>query len=284
MPISKGSQYMMLSVFFNALVGLTVKLLSHVPAIEIVLGLSLLSLVANYVTLRYHQISIWGHNPRLLAARGLTSTLGVVFYFITIQGLPLPSALVLRYTAPIFTALMGVLMLQETVRVQQWCFFGLSFLGIVLINGFVLEETSWYVLLGLGSAVLKGLANGLIRKIEHEEHPQVVTFYGYLAGLPLIGMCYLQQPVALQGQDLLLLGCASLLGYLAHYNTVKAFQLGPIAPISAISYLAVVYALLFNYLFLNEALSWMKLLGIALVLLGVLLNVSYKYKGVPQKR
>lgn len=267
----------MFSVFLGTLVSLAVKRLKHIPAVEIVLLMSLLSLVTNHALLKYRKISIWGHNHRFLLARGITSTLGIILYFLTIQNMPLPSAVILRYTAPIFTALIGIFMLKEPVSPQQWCFFGLSFLGVILINGFILDEASWYILSGLGSAFFKGLSNSIVRKMEHEEHPQVVTFYGYLVALPLAGVYFTSNYTMLQGQDWLLLGCISVLGYMAHYNTVRAFQFGPIAPVSAVAYLSVIYAMLFNYFFLHETLSWAKFLGIGLVLLGVLLNVSYKY-------
>ena len=275
---------MLFSVFLSALVSLTVKRLKHIPAVEIVTIMSMLALAANYVMLRYHKVPVWGQHRRLLLARGITSTLGVILYFFTIQNIPLPSAMILRYTAPIFTALIGVFMLNELIRVQQWLFFGLSFLGVILVHGFKVDEASWYILSGLGSAFFKGLSNSIIRRLEHEEHPQVITFYGYMSSLPLAGIYFTSDYAVLQGQDWFFIGCISVLGYLGHYNTVRAFQFGPIVPVSAIAYLSIVYALLFNYFLLHETLSWTKLSGIALVLLGVLLNVFYKHTETTDKK
>ena len=76
-----------------------------------------------------------------------------------------------------------------------------------------------------------------------------------------------------QVQDWIVITIISFLGYIAHYYAIKAYQLGPLASVSATAYITIVYALLFNYLFLGEAFPYLKLLGVGLVLLGVLLNI-----------
>ena len=280
MRIPKGSQFMMLSAFFVALISLGVKRLSHIPAIEILFFNSLGALVVSFTTLRHRRIPIWGQNRSLLLARGIAGTLGVTLYFFTLQHISLPSAITLHYTAPIFAALIGIFMVQEPVRLQQWLFFTLSFAGIILINGFSLTETSWYVFSGLAGAFFRGLSNSIVRKIEHTEHPLVVTFYSYLATLPLTGTYLLYDFVKLQIQDWMILGTISVLGYIAHYYTVKAYQLGPVAPVAATAYIAVIYAMLFSYLFLDESLPTPTLLGVGLILLGVLLTIFSRQKKV----
>lgn len=266
---------MMLSVFFVSLISLGVRLLRHIPAVEVIFFNSLAALVTSFVTLRYHQVSVWGKNHGLLLARGIVGTVGVTLYFFTLQHMPLPSAITLRYTAPIFAALLGIFIVKESVRLQQWFFFGLSFGGIVLINGFALTDTSWYILVGLVGAFFGGLSNNLIRKIEQQEHPLVIAFYAYLITVPLAGTYLLYNFVALEARDVLVICIISVLGYLAHYYSVKAYQLGPVATVSATAYFAVTYALLFSYVFLNETLPGLKLLGLGFVLLGVLLNLFY---------
>ncbi|MFM2428767.1 MAG: hypothetical protein RL012_651 [Bacteroidota bacterium] len=264
---------MILSGFFVALIGLGVKLLGHIPAIEILFFNSLGALVASLATLKYRRIPVWGQNRNLLLVRGIVGTLGVMLYFFTLQHISLPSAMTLHNTAPIFAALIGIFMVQEPVHLQQWLFFALSFGGIILINGFSLTEASWYTFSGLAGSFSRGLANSIVRKIEHTEHPLVVTFYSYLVTVPLTGTYVLYNFVRLQVQDWVILSAISVLGYMAHYYAVKAYQLGPLALVSATAYITVIYALLFSYLFLDEALPQLKLLGVGLVLLGVLLNV-----------
>jgi len=272
---------MMLSSFLVAVIGLSIKLLSHIPALEILFFNSLGALIASFTTLKYRRIPILGQNRSLLLVRGIVGTLGVILYFFTLQHISLPSAMTLHNTAPIFAALIGVFMVQEPVRLQQWLFLGLSFIGIVLINGFSITETSWYICSGLAGAFFRGLANSMVRKIKHKEHPLVVTLYSYFVTVPLAGTYLLYNFVKPQGQDWIIIGVISLLGYVAHYYAIKAYQLGPLAPVAATAYIAIVYALLFNYLFLNEVFPSPKLLGVGLVLLGVILNIFFQQKKTP---
>jgi drug/metabolite transporter (DMT)-like permease len=278
MRIPKSSQFILLSAFLVALTSLCVKLLIHIPAVEILFFNSLGALVASFATLRYRQIAIWGQHRRLLVTRGIVGTLGVTLYFFTLQHISLPSAITLHYTAPIFATLIGIFMVGEPVSLQQWLFFALSFAGVILINGFSLTDTSWYIFSGLAGAFFRGLSSSIVRRIEHKEHPLVVTFYSYLVTVPLAGTYVLYNFVEPQVQDWIILSTISGLGYIAHYYAVKAYQLGPVASVSATAYIAIIYALLFSYLFLDEVFPRFKLLGVGLVLLGVVLNIFFTRK------
>lgn len=278
MRIPRSSQFIMLSAFFVALTSLCVKLLIQIPAVEILFFNSVGALVASFATLRYRRIVIWGQHRRLLFTRGIVGTLGVTLYFFTLQHIALPSAITLHYTAPIFATIIGIFMVAEPVSPQQWLFFVLSFVGVVLINGFALTDVSWYVFSGLAGAFFRGLSSSIVRRIEHKEHPLVVTFYSYLVTVPLAGTYVLYNFVKPQPQDWIILATISGLSYIAHYYAVKAYQLGPVASVSATAYIAIIYALLFSYLFLDETLPQLKLFGVGLVLLGVVFNIFFTSK------
>lgn len=122
MRIPSGSQFMLMSGFFSSLVNLEVKLLSHIPAVEVIFFNALLALLFSVVTLRYHQLSVWGKNHGLLLAQGVAGTIGITLYFSTLQQMALPNAVILRLTAPIFAAVMGIFIAKEAVRLPQWFF------------------------------------------------------------------------------------------------------------------------------------------------------------------
>ena len=275
MQISSGSRFMLFSCFFASLAHLGVKWLRHIPTVEVIFFNALFALLASVVTLRYRQRSVWGKNHGLLLAQGVAGTLGITLYFFTLQHMPLPSAVTLNLTAPIFAAAIGTFIAKEALRLSQYFYFALSFAGVVLINGFALTEASWYTFSGLVGALFGGLTSNLTRKIRHQEHPLVVAVYSYVVTIPLTGVYLLHNFVAPQPQDVLMLSMISVLGYMAHYYSIKAYQQGPIATVSATSYITVAYALLFSYLFLGEGLPCLKLLGLGLVLLGVLLHIFY---------
>ena len=269
---------MLLSVFFASLVNLGIKRLRHIPIAEIIFFMSLVSLLTSTVALRCRKLSVWGQHRGLLLARGLAGTLGIGLYFFTLQHLLLPSAVAFRRMAPIFSTLLGIFVVKEPVRWQQWLFFTLSFAGVVLVNGLAFAGASWYMLAGVMGALFSGLSNNLIGKIKYREHPLVIAFYSDLVAMLLTGAYLLHNFVALQAQDVLLLGAISVLSVLAHYYTVKAYQYGPVVVVSATGYVAVIYALLLGRIHEREELPMRQLVGIVSVLLGTLLNLFYKQK------
>ena len=80
----------------------------------------------------------------------------------------------------------------------------------------------------------------------------------------------------LQLQDVLILVAIGILTVLADFLAIKAYQLAAVAPVSAVAYLVVPYSLALGFIFLRETYSWISLLGMGLVLLGVLLSLLYK--------
>jgi drug/metabolite transporter (DMT)-like permease len=134
MSIPKGSQFMMLSAFFVALISLGVKLLHQIPAVEVLFFNALGALAASFGTLLYRRIPVWGNNHKLLLTRGIVGTLGVTLYFFTLQNISLPSAVTLHYTAPIFAAIIGVFLVKEPINSQQWLFLALSFAGMYSVG------------------------------------------------------------------------------------------------------------------------------------------------------
>ncbi|HWA33649.1 MAG TPA: hypothetical protein VG737_05945, partial [Cyclobacteriaceae bacterium] len=69
--LSPGVRYMLLATFFFAIMNASVKLLGHVPAIEIAFLRSVVSLGIAYGIIRYHGISLPGNNRNALLLRGL---------------------------------------------------------------------------------------------------------------------------------------------------------------------------------------------------------------------
>lgn len=278
MRIPKGSQFMLLSIFFVSLVSVGVKFLHRFSTYEIVFFKSVIALAITIAALSYQQIPMWGKSRSLLLARGATNALQIILYFVTVQHLPLPTAFTIRQITPIFTALLGIVIVKEPLSLRQVAFFTLSFVGIVLINGFVLTDTSWYIGVGLISALVGACSYVLVSKMQHQEHPLVIAVYGYLMSIVLTAPYLAQGCMIPQWHEVLILIIISVLGYLAQYYSIKAYQCGPVALVSASYYAGVVYTLVFSYLFFGEILPPVKFVGLGLVLVGVLLNLFYGQK------
>ena len=275
MPITQGARYMLLSTLFFALMNVCVKLLSHLPALEIILFRSGLSVLISYFTLRALRIRPWGSNHFLLVARGTTGALALILYFFTLQRMPLATAVTIQYLAPIFTAILGIFLVHEQVRPWQWVFFLLSFAGVLVVEGVSADVDLRWVALGVLSAVFSGFSYNSIRRLKGKEHPLVVVFYFPMVALPIAGAYCLWNWVTPQGLDWLWLLLTGLLTQGAQVFMTKAYQAEKLSSVANLNYLGILYALGLGFVFFGETFQLSSYLGMALVLLGVVLNTWY---------
>ncbi|MBB6328021.1 drug/metabolite transporter (DMT)-like permease [Algoriphagus iocasae] len=269
-------QSMILAGIFFALMNVSVKYVPHIPAIEIILFRSLFSLVFSYSVLKRQNVKVFGNNKKLLVLRGVVGSVGLISFFYTLQKIPLASAVTLQYLSPILTTILGIFLVREKVKPIQFLFFGISFLGVVLVQGFDTRVNLLYASIGFISALFSGLAYNVIRKLKNTEHPLVIIFYFPLVTLPIAILISFFTWVQPEGWDWGILLWIGICTQTAQYFMTVAYQNANVSKISSLSYLGVFYALIFGFFFFGEAYTLMAYVGMALLLLGVVLNYRVK--------
>ena len=227
---------------------------------------------------KYFRIPLPGNNSRSLLLRGFFGSSSLVLYFITLQHMPLASAVTLQYLSPIFTAIMGIFIVREPVKPWQWVFFGISFLGVLMVQGFDSRIEPRYLVLGIGSALSAGLAYNMIRQLKQTEHPLVITFYFPVVSLPvtlvLISTITWVMP---RGTDWLVLIFIGLTAQIAQYFMTRSYQSDELSKVVSLKYIGIIYALALGYFLFGERFSFAAHMGMVIVLVGVLLNIWYKH-------
>lgn len=274
---------MLLSTLFFSLMNVSVKLVSHIPAVEIIMFRSVISLVISYAYLRRANVSVWGNNRGWLIARGAVGAAALILFFNTLQNIPLATAALVQYMSPIFTAILGVFIVKERVRAWQWVFFLLSFCGVLVIEGVEPEVDTFYLWLGVLSAVFSGIAYTIVRKLNTQEHPLVIIFYFPLVTLPVVGGYTLFNWVQPEGWDWALLLLVGVLTQLGQYYMTMSYQSEEISKVANLNYIGIIYALFLGYILFGETFNVWSYVGMALVLLGVVLNVRYKTRLTEQE-
>lgn len=274
---SPGVRFMLLATFFFALMNAAVKFLGHLPAIEIALLRSLVSLVIAYGFVRFNSIPLPGNNSKALLLRGFFGSSSLVLYFITLQHMPLASAVTLQYLSPVFTAIMGIYIVREPVKPWQWVFFALSFAGVLMVQGFDNRIEPLYLLLGIGSAFFAGLAYNMIRQLKLTEHPLVITFYFPLVSLPVTALLITTITwIPPAGTDWFVLVFIGLTAQVAQYFMTRSYQSDELSKVVSLKYIGIIYALVLGYFLFGETFSLEAHLGMLVVLAGVILNIWYK--------
>ena len=274
--ISKGMWYMLLASLLFTVLYVFLKLIPHIPAIEVVFFRSFISLTISFGLLKKQKVPVLGKQKGLLLMRGGAGALGLIMIFITVQHIPLATATTLQFLAPIFATLLGIFLVKEKVKPLQFLFFGLAFAGVVLIKGFDTGLPLLYLLLGIGGAFFAGLAYNFIRKLNVREHSLVIIFYFPLVTIPLTAYWVLTDWVQPVGTDWLFLLLIGIITQIAQYFMTKSYQLEELSKVSSLNYISIVYALGFGYFIFDEKFHPATYAGMALVLGGVILNIQYK--------
>jgi drug/metabolite transporter (DMT)-like permease len=271
-----GIRYLLLSTVFFAAMNTCVKFLPHIPAHEIIFFRCVISLGFSYIQLKAININPWGNNKAALILRGIFGMTSLTAFFITLQHMPLASAVTIQYLSPIFTIIFAGFILHEKTKPVQYIFFFSAFAGVVLVHGFDERIATGDLLLGLISAVFSGLAYNMIRKSRNTEHPLVVVFYFPLVALPFITIWCITDWVSPHGWDWLLLAVIGLSTQAAQVLMTRAYQLEKASSISGLQYFGLVYSLIIGYFIFNELYPAASLGGMLLIVVSILLNYFYE--------
>jgi drug/metabolite transporter (DMT)-like permease len=197
-------------------------------------------------------------------------------YFYTLQKIPLASAVTIQFLSPVFTSILGVYIIKEKVYSVQWLFYLLSFIGLVIIQGFDPRVSPTMLIIGLTASVFAGLAYNFIRKINKNEHPLVIVFYFPLITVPLTAIyCAFNwvMPSGIEWFYLLLIG---IFTQVAQYFMTMSYQAEDLSRVASIKYFSIVYALGLGYVFFDETFPVEVYGGITLIILGVIMNLYFK--------
>jgi len=264
---------MLIATFFFSLMNVFIKAAGHLPIWELVFFRCGISALLCFVEIYRKKINWKGSNRRLLLLRGLFGTTALYMYFTTLANMSLGTAVTIQYISSIFTTIIAIFILKENIRPIEWIFFLVSFLGVYLIKGFDENIELKYLLIGITSAFFSGLAYNMVRSLRGKENPTVVVLHfqlvGTIAGLSFSVPSWVT-PVGWEWFFLLMTGICTQLGQV---NMTKALQKEPMAKVTILNYLGVIYAIALGFIFFDESYSIITLVGILLVIGGVILSI-----------
>ena len=273
--LSEGVRSMFLSTLFFALANVFVKQVAHLPAMEIVFFRCLLGTAFCFYGLRRANADWLGTNRAQLLLRGLFGTTALYFFFVTVQNIPLASAMTIQYLSPIFTTVIAIFLLKEKVKSVQWIFYAIAFAGVLFIEQFDARVSPFYLAIGIVSAFGSGIAYNLVRSLRGREHPLTVVLHFQLVGL-IAGFLFTifnwQTPVGWDWFYLLLIGITSQLGQIFLTN---ALQKEKAASVAIVNYTGLIYGLSIGWLVFGEPQTIASLFGMFLVVCGVILSIFY---------
>lgn len=276
-----GIRYVLLSAVGFALMSSLVKLVSTygIPVFEIVAVRSLVSLVISYADVKRKGVSIWGHNKKLLIARGAAGSIALICVYYAIITLPLAEATILQYTHPVFTALLAFLVLGEKMQRSTMICIALCIVGLLVI---ISPEVSLdgpthlpmlSVLCALLGAAGSSVAYVIVKHLSNSEDSSVIIIYFPLMALPLSLVLLGNDFVVPNVEALILLILVGVFTQIGQIGLTKAMQTQDATVASAYSYIQVVFSAMLGWLVFSEVPGMWTWLGGALIVAGALVNV-----------
>ena len=273
--LTDGVRSMFFSTLAFSLANILVKQVSHIPAMEVVFFRCSIASVFCFVGIRRAKADWIGSNHLQLLLRGLFGTTALFFFFITLQNVPLASAMTIQYLSPIFTSIIAIFVLKEGVKNIQWLFYAVAFSGVILIEQFDSRISLFYLAIGIISAFCSGMAYNLVRSLKGREYPLTIVLHFQLVGAVagLIGIFFEWRTP--QGWDWFYLFLIAVFSQLGQVFLTSALQKERVAGVAIVNYTGLIYALLVGALVYGEEQTAASMAGMLLVVFGVLLSMFY---------
>ena len=276
--------YMLISALGFALMAACVKEVSGlgIPVLEIVAARAIVSGIISYADIKRKKIWLWGHNKTLLIARGTVGTFALMFVYYAVTTLPLAEATVLQYLHPVFTAVLALFFLKETIQRSTITCIIVSLLGLFVIiqPNLQLDTAVHYPWISIVSGVMGALGSAvayvIIKKLTKTDDSSVIIFYFPLVAFPIsmimLGSDFVVPSLAATGL-LILVGIFTQVGQV---GLTKALNSADANKATAYAYVQVLFSVFIGWAYFSEVPMTTTIIGGGLIMLGALINVMWK--------
>jgi len=197
--------------------------------------------------------------------RALSQTCSMSAIFLAFKLMPLASAIAISFSAPLFTTLLSVLLLKETVGIHRWSALGVGFCGVLMVTDPGAGSLGLGALFALVNALLISTVAIAIRKMSTTETTETLLIY-QLVLLTLFTSALLPFGFRLPPAfDLSLLAIAGILNGVAQYWWTKSLHLAPASAVVPFNYLSLVWATIVGFIVWGDVPTPMLLGGSAIV-------------------
>jgi len=209
--------------------------------------------------------SIWLHLARA-ACIGVSSLLTYQTY----RNLPLAIATSIGFTGPLLAASLGMFLLKEKPTPAKIIALTLGYTGVLFIVQPTYAPLNIYILTGLGSCILAGLANTLARKLSQRDPALMIMLTSTLTlgCIGLIGFFTLSE--TLNNHDLKLLLLVGLFGSFSQFAYIKAVSHAEVSFVAPFEYTRLLIAVPIGYFVFTEVVNQGQIFGMLLIVVGSL--------------
>ncbi|MBO9399568.1 DMT family transporter [Shimia sp. R9_1] len=209
--------------------------------------------------------------------RGVIGTTSMGMNFAALGLLPLPEVTAIGFAAPLLTVIFAAMFLGEEVRAFRLSAVGLGLVGVTIVlwpRITIFDESqaatlaTLGVMLVLGSAAFRALAQIHIRKLVQTDQTSAIVFYFSLTATCLSLLTLPFGWVIPTWEQAIMLTIAGLIGGFAQILLTSCYRFAPASVVAPFDYVAMLFALLIGYVWFAEVPTPQMLIGAAVVILA----------------
>ncbi len=242
--------YVLIAYLAIAVMGIFVKFASvTVPSSEILfvrffLGAAFLL----PIILKTKQLKINTTKPIYFILRNVAGISSMLLMFYIIKHLPVAIAVLLMNISALFVPIILLFFGIRTTLMQIILIF-LGFVGvcIILLGSYSQDKIdSFYIVLGMFSALLAAIAYCSLQELNKYNSPQNIVFYFHIIGFIFVALLFGYEWVSLSFKSLLLLVCVGVFGLIFQIYVTKAFKYANASTLTPFTFIGVVFSGIFD--------------------------------------
>lgn len=267
---ARGAVWMIASGLGFTVMALMIKLLGdrldsfQIAFFRCLIGLlAILPLVAGYglASLRTRALGIH-------LMRGIFGLVAMFASYYAIARMPLASYTALSFTKPLFSTVLAVIILHETVRWRRWTATLIGFAGVLVMVRPGAGTLDPAALFALADALSIAFLVTLVKRLPPSETTLVMLFYfgvfSTAASLPPALLVW-RTPT---GVELALLCGIGVLGVLAQSFWIRAYRAGEASVVAPFDYLRLLFAAVAGFLAFGELIDRWEVLGAVIIVVS----------------
>lgn len=274
---TRGVVLMLLSTVIFSLTHVSIREASaHTPPIQVAFLRNVFAVIFIIPLMVRMGRSLWVTSSlKIHVLRASLHVTAMFAFFTAVSIAPLARVTALGYTAPIFAAVISVLILGEKFRLYRWSAIIMGFLGalIILRPGFDVIDTG--SLLVLFASALWGVVLVLIKLLGKKDSSFTITAYMSVLGtlLSAIPAYYIWvTPLWHQWPILIFIGLISTVGQLCLTEALKHLDTTAAMPFD---FLRLIWAAIFGFIFFSEIPDIYLWIG-AIIIFGSGFMIAYR--------
>ena len=205
--------------------------------------------------------------------RSIAEALTAYFFLTAVMNMPFANVTAILQILPMTITLAAAFIFKEKVGIIRISLILIGFLGVILIINPSADGFNLYALYALISVFLITIRDLITRKLSSKVPtllPTVSASIGVLLFSVILLINIPLQPLNMQNSSFILL--AAFFIVFGYYTAVLVMRSGEISFVSPFRYTAILFALIFGFIFFDEQPDKIALLGIVIVMLsGIIL-------------